>query len=84
MLRHGMQKTAAHPSALGEKDFRKRCIAGKAVGLDGTRLDQACLPAETAGRLDGAPFAMAAVLPFRSGKESLETRRARAPPPVPA
>ena len=84
MLRHGMQKTAAHPSALGEKELRKRSIAGKPAGLGGAGLDQACLPAEDDARRDAAPVAMATVLPFRSGKGDLETRGARAPPPVPA
>ncbi|MGD9478553.1 hypothetical protein V8U06_13430 [Shinella sp. G-2] len=82
MLRYGTHKTASAPSTAGEKDIRKRTVAGKMTVQDGPGVDLACLPAQTVLRLHAAPAAIAMVLPFRSGTGSLDTRGARAPPPI--
>ena len=80
MLRYGTHKAASEPSATGEKDIRKRTVAGKTAGQESSSVDLACAPSQTVLRLHAAPATIVTALPFRSDKGVFETRGARAPP----
>jgi len=83
VLRYGTQTLAGYASSTSERDCRARSGAAKIAPLSTRGIDFACLPeafAYRSGAVERGAFAT--LSPGGTGKSSVETRGARAPPMI--
>lgn len=78
--RYGAQKSAGHPAAPADMEYRKRVAVSKATPSGADGMDIAFLPDETMLRLEGIAALPADVSFFRPSGRRDTACQARAPP----